>query len=361
MFLSLLSKVLLFRKKLAFPEHVGKILVLSPPRIGDVALCSAAPHALKSSYPHSELHVLANKHVAELFSLIPDVDSVFQMKSSILNKVKLLSQLRQFKYHLLIDLNFDYHFWPSFVAASTGAFSVGYQYAGRGFAFSRKLPQPKNDKHATAIFLEPVVQVIPSIETVKPHIAVPDDLISETQKVLTDIGILEKEKVILIHPGAHHPTQRWLPEYFAETADKVIEAGWARLIFVGGPNERELIEKIQLLMTKEPDTCFVGLGIKDLIGLIHRADLMICNNSGPLHIAVSTNTQTVSTMGPTIKKRWMPVGDIHKVLRIDNLPCIGCNLGYCKIKTHDCMRLIRPSMVLAAVKDLLLMGRPGRE
>ena len=361
MFFSLFSRVFSFRKIPAFPQHVKKILLLSPPRIGDVALCSAAPHALKSGYPGSELHVLANIHVAELFSLIPDVDVVFQVKSSILNKVELLSQLKRFKYDLLIDLNFDYHLWPSLVAALMGAFSVGYEYAGRGFAFSRKLPQPENDKHATTVFLQPVMQVIPPIETLKPYMAVPGDLISQTQKVLSDIGIPEKEKLILMHPGAHHPTQRWLPEYFAQAADKIIEARWAKVILVGGSSERELIKSIQLLMTKEADTYFVGLAIKDLVGLIHRADLMICNNSGPLHIAAATNTQTISTMGPTIKERWMPVGDIHKILRMDDLPCIGCNLGYCKIKTHDCMRLIKPSMVLEAVKDLLSIGQEGRK
>jgi hypothetical protein len=47
----------------------------------------------------------------------------------------------------------------------------------------------------------------------------------------------------------------------------------------------------------------------------------------------------------------MPMGNIHKVLRIDNLPCIGCNLGYCKIRTHDCMRLISPSMVIEVAKS----------
>ena len=68
-------------------------------------------------------------------------------------------------------------------------------------------------------------------------------------------------------------------------------------------------------------------------------------------MAVALGTPTISFMGPTIKERWMPIGDIHAILRIDDLPCIGCNLGYCKIKTHDCMRLITVDMVMKAVEN----------
>lgn len=106
-------------------------------------------------------------------------------------------------------------------------------------------------------------------------------------------------------------------------------------------------------MAKEADGTLLNLNINDLIGQIARANLMLCNNSGPLHIAVATQTPTVSTMGPTLKDRWMPIGDIHKVLRMNALDCIGCNLGYCKIKTLDCMRLIRPTEVLETISDFL--------
>ena len=70
-------------------------------------------------------------------------------------------------------------------------------------------------------------------------------------------------------------------------------------------------------------------------------------------MSVAIGTPTISFMGPTIKERWMPIGNIHTVLRIDNLPCIGCSLGYCKIKMHDCMCLITAAMVMGAVENLI--------
>jgi ADP-heptose:LPS heptosyltransferase len=56
-------------------------------------------------------------------------------------------------------------------------------------------------------------------------------------------------------------------------------------------------------------------------------------------------------MGPTVKELWMPVGEEHHVLREDDLPCIGCNTGYCKIKTHDCMRRIKPERVINLILE----------
>jgi len=51
-------------------------------------------------------------------------------------------------------------------------------------------------------------------------------------------------------------------------------------------------------------------------------------------------------MGPTDPRRWYPLGENHTVLRLDDLPCIGCNDGTCRRKTHDCMRGIPPERVM---------------
>lgn len=350
--------------KLLFKNHPNKrgpalndspkaILVVAPPRIGDIALALPVFHALRENFPATKIDVVAKSYVSDVLSLIRKVDLVMKAADSITERYRQLSQLRRSEYDVAIDLNFDYHLFPALVAGLAGAFSIGYDYAGRGFIFNKKLPLPEREKHVVHIFLEPLRQLIPAIRVINPRIDVQEQLASETEKLLSENGISAKDRLILVHPGAHHPTQRWSPKYFAETADKIIEAGMAKLVFMGGPEDKNLLRHIQSLMGQRPDGAFLGLAVKNLIGLIDRADLMVCNNSGPLHLSVATSTATVSTMGPTLRERWMPIGHIHKVLRRDDLPCIGCNLGFCKIGSHDCMRLITPSMVFAAVEDLL--------
>lgn len=341
-------------KKGPIPDDSPKsILVVAPPRIGDIALALPVFHALRENFPDTKIDVVAKGYVSDLFSLIGQVDRVMKAADGITDRYRQLSQMKRSEYDVAIDLNFDYHLFPALVASLAGSFSIGYDYAGRGLIFSKKLPGPERDKHMVEIFLAPLRRLIPAIPVVDPCIEISDQLALETEKVLRIIGISAKDLLILVHPGAHHPTQRWFPEYFADIADKIIEAGMAKLVFIGGPQDKNLVKHIQSLMGQRADGAFLGLAVKNLIGLIDRADLMICNNSGPLHLAAATSTATVSTMGPTIKERWMPIGHIHKVFRRDDLSCIGCNFGFCRIGSHDCMRLITPSMLFAAVEDLL--------
>jgi ADP-heptose:LPS heptosyltransferase len=56
-------------------------------------------------------------------------------------------------------------------------------------------------------------------------------------------------------------------------------------------------------------------------------------------------------MGPSVKERWSPRGNMHRVLRMNDLPCIGCNRGSCSMQTHDCMRLITPEKVMERIRD----------
>jgi ADP-heptose:LPS heptosyltransferase len=81
--------------------------------------------------------------------------------------------------------------------------------------------------------------------------------------------------------------------------------------------------------------------------------LMVCNNSGPLHLAAAMQVPTVSFMGPTNAQRWWPVGPMHRVLRIEDLQCLGCEEGVCPKGNLECLRRINVRMAVEAVKGLL--------
>lgn len=350
LFLRIIKK----RNKSPFPQKKNKILLIMPPRVGDVSLVLPALVSLKDAHPEYEIHVCTNDYTKELISLsIPDIQ-IHRFGKGIIKHYNMIKSLRNYGFHISIDLNFDYHIKTAIIASFTGRYSIGYENAGRGHLFNMSLPEPDSLKHASDIFSKPLTFVFKDLHSFqKDIIKIPEDLEKHTQDRLNRIGLSPNDKVVLIHPGCHHETQRWPPDYFSETADKVIETGKVKLIFVGGVKEKNLIHQIISLMSSEPSGIFTNMNIKNLVGLIHRANLMICNNSGPLHIAVITNTPTISTMGPTLKERWVPLGKSHKVLRMDELPCIGCNKGYCLIKTHDCMRKITPSLMFKEVNKYL--------
>lgn len=338
------------RGKSSIPVKIRKILIITPPRIGDVALILKSLKSLKDSYPEQGIHILANDYTKNLVSLVYSKYRIHVLKKGFLETYSLLKKLRGCKFDICIDLNFDYHIKTAVIARLTAEYTIGYDISGRGYLFDMSLPAPDESVHAMNIFKEPLKLVFRDLsDAQKIDISLPEALKQNINNRLINIDVSADGTLILIHPGAHHWTQQWPSEYFAETADRIIENNKVKLVFAGGQNEKGLIDGIISLMKNKPTASFTDLSIQELAGLIDRANLMICNNSGPLHIAVALNTPTISFMGPTIKHRWMPLGDIHRVLRMDDLPCIDCNSGYCKIKTHDCMRLITPSMVLDTI------------
>lgn len=347
--LNFISKYFIKKRHYNLLKKPEKILIITPPRIGDVAISFSALYSFKKAFPCTHLDVLANDYTSFYLNFIKVADNILILHKVFLKVIGLIIKIKKERYDLIIDLNFDYHILPALIAGIGGNYSSGYNISGRGFLFNKCTTIPDIQTHASDIFFRPIKQVFPSALKLTPWFKI-NHIKTETFRIfMSELGITQNNKLIIIHPGAHHPTQRWLPRYFAETADKIKQIDCVKLVLVGGSNEKYLLKKILTFMKNKPDIIFTDLSIKSLILLINRSNLMICNNSGPLHIAVSTNTPTISFMGPTLKERWEPIGEIHKLLRMDDLPCIGCNKGYCKNKTHDCMRLLTPSIVFNEV------------
>jgi len=128
---------------------------------------------------------------------------------------------------------------------------------------------------------------------------------------------------------------------------------------MGGPKEEKLIEEIKASMTRPPITA-IDQSLGNLLALIQACRLLICNNSGPLHMATAVGTATVSTMGPTIPERWRPQGDEHQVIRKE-LPCMPCNEGYCRLKTLDCMKSITVEDMLEAAERQISKIKKSRK
>lgn len=147
---------------------------------------------------------------------------------------------------------------------------------------------------------------------------------------------------------------------FAELINLIKEKFHAKFIIFGSKNETELIEKLKDKIFRIFGTVPFGdspnilavtdFSISEIVALISKLNLLICNNSGPLHIACALSIPTVSTIGSTDPYLWMPRGDKNIVIRKD-LPCSPCNKGKCK--THECMDLITVEDMMNAVETQL--------
>ena len=336
-------------------EHgVKKILFIRIDRIGDLVLSTPALRSFKRAFPHTELVVLASPSNQSLLLHNPHVDKVFayDQNKRLGDKVRIIRQLRAHGFDLAIDPYPDYELKTALIALLSGAKRrIGYSSYGRQVFFNLNGPGLVKDKHLVDLTLDIVKPLGVVSNDKEPEIFLTEDEKKWARNWLEKRGAGGRP-MIGIHPGGYYETQRWLPERFADIANHLQKSGDLDVIILGGPGDEGLVDRIGSTIHAEVPT-YVGDDLRRFAALVYYCHILIGNNSGPLHIAVALKIPTISMMGPTNKDRWMPVGDIHRVLRMDDLPCIGCNSGYCKIKTHDCMRLITPSMVLEAVKGFL--------
>ncbi len=335
-------------------QDIKKILFIRIDRIGDIVLSTPALKAIKGTFPHSELTVLASPSNNPLIFNNPNVDHivVYDRRGRLIDRIKVIRKLRESGFDLAIDPYADYELETALIVFFSGAKKrVGYASYGREIFFNLQAPRIEDDQHFVDLTLDVLKPVGIVTKDRTPEIYLTGDEKKWAWDWLNKNG-LGSNPVIGIHPGAYYETQRWLPERFAELIELLQIDKKLDVIIFGGPDDEHLVNRICSILHGEVTT-YIAHDLRKLAALISCCHVFVCNNSGPLHISVAIGTPTISFMGPTIKERWMPIGDIHTVLRIDDLPCIGCNKGYCKINTHDCMRLITPAMVIGVVNDIL--------
>ena len=95
------------------------------------------------------------------------------------------------------------------------------------------------------------------------------------------------------------------------------------------------------------------ISLPEMIEWIRLGDLMISNDTGPMHVAAALGKPVVGIFGPTEPRRTGPYGQLQNVIRID-LPCAPCLKSRCHYsKPMECLRAILPEMVFTRAMSLL--------
>ena len=151
---------------------------------------------------------------------------------------------------------------------------------------------------------------------------------------------------IAIQPGARWENKRWPVEFFAELvrllAKKFPEA---RFAILGAAEDKPLGE---MILRAEPQRSLNLCGetsLPEMIEWLRLCQLMVTNDTGPMHVAAALGKPLVAIFGPTEPRRTGPYGHLESVLRID-LPCSPCLKSHCTYeKPEECLKAISPEMV----------------
>ena len=155
-----------------------------------------------------------------------------------------------------------------------------------------------------------------------------------------------------LNPGATYGSaKRWYPEEFAKVANALGKT--YDIIIFGGPGEEDIANDIEKNLTiKNYQNLCAKLSIKELCEKIGGLEMLITNDSGPMHIASAYDIKIVALFGPTKYTETSPYSKNYKIVTKD-LECAPCMKRECPLKHHDCMKEISADEVIKIAKELL--------
>jgi ADP-heptose:LPS heptosyltransferase len=162
--------------------------------------------------------------------------------------------------------------------------------------------------------------------------------------------------LIVVHPGCSMPARTYPWEMYVEVIDALVRDLNARVVVTGADDERPLVDTILAHVDPRTRTNVVvaagSLAFPAFCALIEAADLVVTNNTGPMHMAAALDTPVVALFALTNPpEQWGPWRVPHRMLWHE-VPCRLCYSRVCPT-THDCLREVHPRDVVQAAADLL--------
>jgi lipopolysaccharide heptosyltransferase II len=354
-----------------------KILLVRLRLVGDVVFTTPVIRAVRRRYPDAELTyvvepsaaavVRANPHLDEVI-VVPRVKGLARLRSD----AALAWRLRRRAYDLAIDM----HGGPrsAWLTWASGARSrIGYRIKGRSWMYTTVVDRSPDlaPRHSVVnqwdlLRTLGVGECDPCRDAVE--MAEEPGAAAAVQNRLAGAAIDATHPLVLIHVSAGNPFRLWPAKAFEELVVGLARRdARRRIVLTSGPSDAaaaagiasQARARLGPLAASVPDLGEWDLA--ELRALAGRASVYIGGDSGPMHIAATTDTPIVALLGPTLPERSKPWRDprwFSEMLDL-SLPCRPCRQRTCEPGDFRCLTWIEPSRVLdAAERALADAARP---
>jgi len=165
--------------------------------------------------------------------------------------------------------------------------------------------------------------------------------------------VMPGRKIVGVTPGGRWESKCWPPEFFASAIDiAASEIKDTLFLIMGAPDEADICRRLASAC-RVAETCVIAgeTGVGELVEAIRSSSCLLCNDSGPMHIAACLGTPVCALFGPTDPGKTGPYGKIHSVFQPD-LGCIKCLKRYCPQKNYQCHSSVDPEHVARKIISL---------
>ncbi|MBI4536867.1 MAG: lipopolysaccharide heptosyltransferase II [candidate division NC10 bacterium] len=351
-------------------DGARRILLVKPSALGDVVHALPVAASLARRYPAVSLDWLVEEESADVVRGHPAVaETIVSRRLRWLRQLRNPSEsltaarqmaafarrLRGARYDVVLDLQGLLK--SAIYILCTGApVRVGFAEGREGapLVLTHRLMAPPQPVHAVERYLA-LAAAVGATEAVREfRIPVAPEDAAAAEGCLAG---LPTPRVVL-HPVARWRTKLWEVARWRELAGRFSRQGMG-VILIGGPGDLPVAEAIAAGMAPGPRNLVGALGLKPLAALLARVDLMVCVDSGPMHVASAVGTPVVALFGPTDPRRTGPLGPAVVLRR--ELPCSPCLDRRCRIPdAYLCMREIAVEEVWKAAQSFLSGFCAGR-
>jgi ADP-heptose:LPS heptosyltransferase len=354
------------------------ILLIRLRLIGDVVFTTPAIRALREHYPDARLLYLVesaaapvvtgNSHLSEVIA-VPHTRGWARVRDD----VRLARRLRRER----CDVVIDFHGGPrsAWLARATGAKRrVGYDIQGRAWMYTDVVHRPRglHPRHSVENQWDLLAALDPAFAGGADRTRFRVEMPTSPDAVRTVTGRLAAQgmspddtstRLIVLHVSAGNPFRRWPEQAFADVAAGLVrQSADRRVLLTAGPSDRAAVERVMRLARERAGDRAGQIvdaeefGLAELRAVLDRSALYIGGDSGPLHIAATSNVPIVGLYGPTLPARsapWRPAEWPTVSVDAGALPCRPCDQRVCAPGDFRCLTSIEAVTVLRAAEGIL--------
>lgn len=374
---------------------MNKFLIINPFGIGDVLFTTPFLRALKENYPRSIIGYWCNERTKAILKGNFSVDKIYGMSRGdikriykkspfrrLLALINLIGKIRKEKFDIAFDFSLDtrYGLLSKFAGIKK---RIGFDYKNRGRFLTDKIPlNGYSEKHIVEYYSDLLKFARIQPDSASLDLAVTDKTRKRASDIFNGEGIKSTDLLIGMAMGGGESWgkdavyKQWPAKNFARLAEKLIKDLGARVLLLGSEDEKPLAEIVLGKMAGKIGTVPKGdcpifpindgasivnltgkIRLEELAAIMKELKLLVCNDGGPLHMAVALGVKTVSIFGPVDEKvygPYPPSGD-HVVIKKD-LECSPCYRNFrfsgCS-NDRKCLEDITVDEVYEKVRTLL--------
>lgn len=341
-------------------EEPPRTIVISKlAAMGDTILLLPHLHLIREAFPNARMIALASSVNRDVFDLWGGMDRIVEWSPAA--TLKAVWEIRRERADTAVDFE-QWTYVTTLVLAWAGVpRRIGFATAGFGRGRLYTDPVSHDGRvHEGEMFGRVLAPLGIQPAVGPPRVSIPLERRAAIGARISAAGLRPGDPIVVIHPGcgAHGWQREWPAARYAAMIDELADTRLCTVVITGSAGERALAEEVAALCRTRSWVAAGEISLPDLAALVAEAGVVVCGNTGIVHLSEAVGTPVVAIHGPTDPVRWGPRDPRSRTIK-GNLPCSPClTLGFeYACAGRQCMEAVGTREVAAAAGELIGAAR----